>query len=95
MIYTKPHDLPACGFSVTIPLKVPEHDLCKCLRIAAQHVTNHEILNYADSSLKWQVIAQSEKVIQFNQMRDMPHALTIIPMFIPDPALVKQKVSLA
>ncbi|MDH3314108.1 MAG: hypothetical protein OEM28_13340 [Nitrosopumilus sp.] len=36
-----------------------------------------------------------EKVIQPHQMRDMPHALTMIPMFIPDPALVKRKVSLA
>ena len=58
VIDVKSHDLLACGFSVTI-LKVSEHHLCECLRIAAQHVTNHEVLDYADLSLKGRVIVKN------------------------------------
>jgi len=54
-----------------------------------------KIIDYADSSLKGRVIAQSEKIIQPYQMCNMPHASAMIPMLIPDPAFVKQKVFLA
>ena len=79
MINAKPYDLLAYGFSVTFP-KVPEHDLCKGLRIAAQHVTNHEIIDQAELSLKEQVIAQSKEIIHSHQMGNVPHASPMIPM---------------
>jgi len=40
----------------------------------------HEIIDYVDLSLKEQVLAQSEKVVQLYQMYNMPHTSPMIPM---------------
>jgi len=40
-------------------------------------------------------VCKLEKVLQVNQMCNMPDALPVIPMLIPDPSFVKRKVFLA
>jgi hypothetical protein len=44
--------------------------------------------------VKYELSVGLEEIIQLYQVGHMPHALSMIPMSIPDPAFVKRKVFL-
>jgi hypothetical protein len=56
-------------------------------KITVKCTKRNDILSYRKQSLK--------EIVQSNQMSNMPHASSMMPVSIPDPAFVKRKVFLA